>query len=956
MCCHTPIYMSEWERPLSLFSLHYPSSFSPSLCVCVCVCVCLCVLLFHLPPQGLLESAMFVTANYLYISATTAFKLITAVLTGFGLASYLSSPKESQTGFSYITLRVCLSSMLFANLCLDVSPSLLREYYWAVIMSLVPMVLGATFSLLLRRLVPEEWRVLLVLGSTFQNGLVFPLSVVSSIKGVAWLGEEEIRHCQQYVFLYNLTCALGLWSIGNAMVRHFKQKLILKQEDELMEAQYQQLALVQEQSETKRRRRSSSTARKKVTPSSPSEVSAATRDKAPPLSPSAVNSVNVSAVAMPSMTSAPPPRTGAGTAGPPHASASTLTIELPNTRQQREGDDGGNNGEGEHNDGDDNEGEGPLPGVLSATGRAGTLVSSPSVLTTRSASESLTWYRPPLHKNRPISVTKFERFMHAREAVGSTSSAPVLLRGESALYSKQSTSSATRSMPQWVSEYPEDEDGAASAATYSRSSSASSSTPNRAEVSQTAPALPGGGARTPTATSCDAATPVRAQTAQTQRSRSPQKHTEPVPHKDPRHPREAQEHPHSPHYRHHRAHDVRVESNELSEDVLGAMNAISAAAAAGAYSSSAGVTVSASTNVGFGGDAHDAAGQPSLSTGSRRLTSADSATMDVDLHLRDRPLEYRVRRALRITYDAICTPPVWMTLLAIFISLTPPLRWCAETLAGQTILHGIALVGTACVPLQLLTLGITLSTSRGVPDRPVRDQATAPILMPVMAAYVSPPPAPAPPVPPSKPQPEMPRKVKQDPEAPIQYRPSDLLNAQPAFDIFAEGTTSQGQANTTTTDSTSDTVAARSTTMADDITVVVAEQRHTHLPVPGWLAAVQRRWNSIPVFTRFSALVLFLRLLFLPALCIGLVDVLVRLRIMPHDRPFVISILIGVSAPAAVNSALVCTMNQYHSEQYARMILMMYAVASVTSTLWLAVSITYAGSLTPPRSPPLTPS
>ncbi|CAD2217554.1 hypothetical protein ADEAN_000503200 [Angomonas deanei] len=172
-----------------------------------------------------------VTLKLFYTAISTVFKVVAAVVVGMVLSPFLNDREASEKGLSFIALRVLLPSMLFGNLTLDISLSLLREYYWAIVMSLVPQILGVIFAVAVRKSIDKEWRVLLVLGSTFQNGLVFPLSIVTNIKGVSWLDREAVARCEQYVFLYNLTCALGLWSIGNVMVKFHKDKLVARLRD-----------------------------------------------------------------------------------------------------------------------------------------------------------------------------------------------------------------------------------------------------------------------------------------------------------------------------------------------------------------------------------------------------------------------------------------------------------------------------------------------------------------------------------------------------------------------------------------------------------------------------------------------------------------------------------------------------------------------------------------------------
>ncbi|ESL10067.1 transporter [Trypanosoma rangeli SC58] len=70
-----------------------------------------------------------------------------------------------------------------------------------------------------------EWHGVLVLGCTFQNGLTFALAILLTIKGVSWLTPEERHRGLSYVFLYNVVCSLGLWAIGEPIIRSCKQQL-----------------------------------------------------------------------------------------------------------------------------------------------------------------------------------------------------------------------------------------------------------------------------------------------------------------------------------------------------------------------------------------------------------------------------------------------------------------------------------------------------------------------------------------------------------------------------------------------------------------------------------------------------------------------------------------------------------------------------------------------------------
>ncbi|CAD2217555.1 hypothetical protein ADEAN_000503300 [Angomonas deanei] len=110
-------------------------------------------------------------------------------------------------------------------------------------------------------------------------------------------------------------------------------------------------------------------------------------------------------------------------------------------------------------------------------------------------------------------------------------------------------------------------------------------------------------------------------------------------------------------------------------------------------------------------------------------------------------------------------------------------------------------------------------------------------------------------------------------------------------------------------------------------------------------AGLLQKWKSLSNATRFGFLCIFLRLLLLPAISFLIVYGLLKAGILPSDPSFVISILIGISSPAAVNGSLICTMHGYFATQYARMIFLMYCLAVLSSALWLTISVYYAGLL-----------
>lgn len=163
------------------------------------------------------------------IPVTTVAKIVLISALGLYISQYFEHGKNTIKGFTYISVRILLPCMLFANLCLQVTWSNLGRYYWAPLMSLVPIVLGYTGALFFRRFLDKGYHGVITLGCTFQNGLIFPLSVLLNLKGVPWLVDDALDSAQQMMFLYNIIPSIGLWAIGEPLIRNFKRKLDMEE-------------------------------------------------------------------------------------------------------------------------------------------------------------------------------------------------------------------------------------------------------------------------------------------------------------------------------------------------------------------------------------------------------------------------------------------------------------------------------------------------------------------------------------------------------------------------------------------------------------------------------------------------------------------------------------------------------------------------------------------------------
>ncbi|KPA82728.1 putative transporter [Leptomonas pyrrhocoris] len=167
------------------------------------------------------------------ITSTTVGKIILTSSAGTVISRYFGTLDSSIKGLSYIAMRVALPCLLFTNLCFAVTWEQLSKFYWAPLFGCVPMILGFLSSFLVRRLLSKEYRYVVILASTFQNALTFPVSILINLKGIEWFTGQAVADAQSYVFLYNIMCNIGLYSIGEPLVAWAKQTEVQEEEAEL---------------------------------------------------------------------------------------------------------------------------------------------------------------------------------------------------------------------------------------------------------------------------------------------------------------------------------------------------------------------------------------------------------------------------------------------------------------------------------------------------------------------------------------------------------------------------------------------------------------------------------------------------------------------------------------------------------------------------------------------------
>lgn len=175
------------------------------------------------------------------ITAATVGKVLLCSIVGMYISRFFTHPKHSEKGFTYISVRILLPLLLFSNLCLTVTWETIRLYYWALIIAFFPVVVGFLGSCLCRVFLNRTYTGILILACTFQNGLTFPVSVLLNLKGISWFGPAEVEIACAHIFLYNIVCSIGLWAIGEPVVKHYKG---LEEQEEMEKVERERRLLV----------------------------------------------------------------------------------------------------------------------------------------------------------------------------------------------------------------------------------------------------------------------------------------------------------------------------------------------------------------------------------------------------------------------------------------------------------------------------------------------------------------------------------------------------------------------------------------------------------------------------------------------------------------------------------------------------------------------------------------
>jgi len=155
----------------------------------------------------------------------TVTKVLMVALIGGYCATFFTYPQFSSAGISTMRVKIFLPAMLCATLAADVSMQELQDGYgWAMILCLLPLVLGHCLGRYFSRFISEtEFHGLFLLSTTFQNCVSHGMGITQAVGGFKWINAAAKKEFPRVVFMWNLPHSLAVWSGGTWMVRRGKQ-------------------------------------------------------------------------------------------------------------------------------------------------------------------------------------------------------------------------------------------------------------------------------------------------------------------------------------------------------------------------------------------------------------------------------------------------------------------------------------------------------------------------------------------------------------------------------------------------------------------------------------------------------------------------------------------------------------------------------------------------------------
>ena len=165
-------------------------------------------------------------ASHVVATANSVGSVVVSVAIGVFAAPYIPNSAVAVRDLSFIVTSVCVPCLLFDHTSTGFTYEMLQNDALALVsLAFLAAAVGGTLGYLFgRTFLPEKYAFLCVVGCAFQNTVILPVGIISTLD-VEWITDAVRRRAVTLVFVYNIAVTISFWTIGIAFIRRAAAKL-----------------------------------------------------------------------------------------------------------------------------------------------------------------------------------------------------------------------------------------------------------------------------------------------------------------------------------------------------------------------------------------------------------------------------------------------------------------------------------------------------------------------------------------------------------------------------------------------------------------------------------------------------------------------------------------------------------------------------------------------------------